>query len=120
MPSLILTHGRSECWELIPPSKMWNCSTLTRQVARIGGNGVVAFTDCTFDEWSHNNDLPAITAASGSLLIRGCDFRQNSPHVLLQEGVERAVIAGNLFHGPAQIENLSKRDVQIALNVASS
>jgi len=86
----------------------------------MGGYGVVAFTDCTFDEWSHNNDLPAIATASGSLLLHGCDFRQNSPHVSLQEGVERAVIVGNLFHGPAQIENLSKRDVQIALNVASS
>ncbi len=90
-----------------------------KQVARIGGRGVVAFTDCTFDEWAHTNDRAAIQVDSGSLLIRGCDFRQASPHVTLAEGVERAVITANLFRGPAQIENRSKQDVRIALNVAS-
>ena len=90
------------------------------QVAKIAGHGVVAFTDCTFDEWAHTNDRAAIQVASGSLLVRGCDFRQNSPHVALAEGVERAVITANLFTGPTKIENLSKKDVHIALNSASS
>ena len=91
-----------------------------KQIAKIGGHGVVAFTDCTFDEWAHTNDRAAIQAASGSLLVRGCDFRQNSPHIWLGEGVDRAVITANLFTGPAKIENASKKDVQIGLNVASS
>lgn len=51
------------------------------QIAKIEGHGVVAFTDCTFDEWAHTNDRAAIQATSGSLLMRGCDFRQNSPHI---------------------------------------
>jgi hypothetical protein len=34
--------------------------------------------------------------------------------------VDRAVISGNLFAGPAQIRNASKHDVQIGLNAASS
>jgi hypothetical protein len=91
-----------------------------KQIAKIGGHGVVAFTDCTFDEWAHTNDRAAIQAASGSLLVRGCDFRQNSPHIWLGERVERAVITANLFAGPAKIENASKKDVQIGLNVAST
>jgi hypothetical protein len=91
-----------------------------KQIAKIGGHGVVAFTDCTFDEWAHTNDRAAIQATSGSLLVRGCDFRQNSPHIWLGEGVERAVITANLFSGPAKIENASKNDVQIGLNVAST
>jgi hypothetical protein len=90
------------------------------QIAKIGGHGVVAFTDCTFDEWAHTGDRAAIQATSGSLLVRGSDFRQNSPHIWLGEGVERAVITANLFTGPAKIENASKRDVQIGLNSASS
>ena len=90
-----------------------------KQIAKIGGHGVVAFTDCTFDEWAHTNDRAAIQAVSGSLLVRGCDFRQNSPHIWLGEGVERAVITANLFTGPAKIENTSKNDVQIGLNAVS-
>ena len=91
-----------------------------KQIAKIGGHGVVAFTDCTFDEWAHTNDRAAIQAASGSLLVHGCDFRQNSPHIRLGEGVERAVIAANLFTGPAKIDNASKKDVQIGLNAVST
>ena len=87
-----------------------------KQIAKIGGHGVVAFSDCTFDEWAHTNDRAAIQASSGSLLVRGCDFRQNSPHIWLGEGVERAVITANLFAGPAKIENASKTDAKIGLN----
>ena len=90
------------------------------QVAKIGGHGVISFTDCTFDEWTHTNDRAAIQASSGSLLVQGCDFRQNSPHIKLGEVVERAVITANLFNGPAKVENCSKNDVQIALNSASA
>jgi hypothetical protein len=51
-------------------------------------------------------------------LIRGCDFRQNQPHIALSEGVDRAVITGNLFAGQAQIRNASTKEVQIGLNAA--
>jgi hypothetical protein len=33
--------------------------------------------------------------------------------------VDRAIITGNLFSGRAQIENSSRKDVQIASNAAS-
>ena len=90
------------------------------QVARLAGNGVVAFSDCTYDEWAHTGDRAAIQVVSGSVLIRGCDFRQNSPHISLGEGVERAVITANLFTGSVKIENASKGDVQIGFNSAWS
>ena len=85
------------------------------QVAKIAG-GTVGFSDCTFVEWK--KDRAAIQVSGGSVLIRGCDFRQNQAHISLSEAVDRAVITGNLFAGKAQIRNASTRDVQIGLNSA--
>ena len=89
------------------------------QIAKVGGQGTVGFSDCTFVQWGSTEDRAAIQASSGSLLVRGCEFRQKKRHIALGESVERAVITGNLFDGPAQIENSSKMDVQIGLNAAS-
>jgi hypothetical protein len=89
------------------------------QIAKIGGQGTVGFSDCTFVQWSATGDRAAIQASSGSLLIRGCEFRQRKRHISLGKTIERAVITGNLFEGPAQIENASTMDVQIGLNAAS-
>jgi Pectate lyase superfamily protein len=85
------------------------------QIAKLAG-GTVGFSDCTFVEWK--KDRAAIQASGGSVLIRGCDFRQNQPHIALNEGVDRAVITGNLFAGKAQIRNASTGDVQMGLNSA--
>jgi hypothetical protein len=90
------------------------------QIAKIGGQGTVGFSDCTFVEWGKNGDRAAIQAASGSLLVQGCEFRRDLKHILLGPGVDRAVISGNLFSGSARIENTSKGDVQIGLNAAAS
>lgn len=86
------------------------------QIAKIAGKGTVGFSDCTFVEW--RKDRAAIQASAGSVLIRGCEFRQSQPHISLSDGVDRAVISGNLFAGPAQIQNAATRDVQIGLNAA--
>lgn len=86
------------------------------QIAKIGGQGTVGFSDCTFVEWK--SERAAVQVSAGSVLIRGCEFRQNKPHIALGEGVDRAVITGNLFAGPAQIRNASTKDVQIGLNAA--
>jgi hypothetical protein len=84
------------------------------QIATIAGQGTVGFSDCTFVQWK--KDRAAIQVSGGSALIRGCDFRQDQPHITLSEGVDRAVITGNLFAGQAQIHNASTKDVQIGLN----
>ena len=89
------------------------------QIAKVGGQGTVGFSDCTFVQWSDKGDRAAIQASSGSLLVRGCEFRQRKPHISLGKSIERAIITGNLFDGPAQIENASTMDVQIGLNAAS-
>jgi len=86
------------------------------QIAKIAGQGTVGFSDCTFVEW--RKDCAAIQASSGSLLIRGCDFRRNQPHISLGQSVDRAVITGNIFTGPAQIQNASTKVVQVGLNAA--
>jgi hypothetical protein len=85
------------------------------QIAKLAG-GTVGFSDCTFVEWK--KDRAAIQVSGGSALIRGCDFRQNQPHIALSVDVDRAVITGNLFAGKAQILNASTKDVQIGLNAA--
>ena len=89
------------------------------QIAKIAG-GTVGFSDCTFVEWGGKaNDLPAIQAAAGTVIIRGCEFNKRAPAMTLGEGVRRAVITGNVFSLPeasAGIVNKSTGNVQIGLN----
>jgi hypothetical protein len=89
------------------------------QISKIAGSGTVGFSDCTFVQWGQEGDRAAIQVSSGSLLIRGCEFLQNKRHISLGEAVDRAVISGNLFAGPAQIENSSTKDIQVGLNSSS-
>ncbi len=90
------------------------------QIAKIDGKGTVGFSDCTFVQWGgKQGDLPALQVNSGGLIVSGCEFRKPHPHIVLGPNVERAVITGNLFDGPAHIENVSRNNVQIGLNSAS-
>ena len=90
------------------------------QIARIGGMGTVGFGDCTFAQWGgKDGDRPAIQAQSGTVLIRGCEFRQDRPQIQLGKDVGRAIIAENLFTGSERIINQSKGNVQIGLNVSN-
>jgi hypothetical protein len=89
------------------------------QIAKIAGQGTAGFSDCTFVQWGKAGDRAAIQAASGTLLVKGCEFRERAPQVSLGPLVDRAVIIGNLFTGPERIENASKNHVEIGLNAAS-
>jgi hypothetical protein len=90
------------------------------QIARIAGKGTVGFSDCTFMQWDHNKEgRAALRVESGSLLVRGCEFQENKPHLNLGEAVRRAVVTGNLFTGKPQIVNRSKGQVSIADNAGS-
>lgn len=86
------------------------------RIAKVAGSGTVGFSDCTFVEWSESHE--ALQVNAGSVLIRGCEFRQPKPHIALEEKVDRAVIVGNIFAGPARIRNSCSADVQIGLNAA--
>jgi hypothetical protein len=90
-----------------------------QQIAKIAGRGTVGFSDCTFVQWdSKREGRHALQVASGTVLVRGCEFRANRPQIELAEAVDRAVITDNLFAGPAQIANKSRGSVQIGTNAA--
>jgi len=89
------------------------------QIAKIAGTGTVGFGDCTFVQWGgRDGSRPAIQAQSGTVLIRGCEFRQNRPQIQLSKAVERAIIAENLFAGPERIINEADGSVQLGLNAS--
>jgi hypothetical protein len=116
-PTMVEVRAANKGVVRISNSAFWGpCN----QIAKIDGQGTVGFSDCTFVQWGKDGDRAAIQAASGSVLIQGCEFRERKPHVCLGKGVDRAVVTGNLFSGPAQIQNDSGKDVQIGFNAASS
>jgi pectate lyase-like protein len=89
------------------------------QIAKIAGTGTVGFSDCTLVQWGgKERDRPAIQAQGGTVLIRGCEFRQDRPQIELGEGVRRAIIAENVFAGRERVVNRSQGNVQLGLNVS--
>lgn len=96
-----------------------NCAFWGRsnQIAKIAGTGTVGFSDCTLSQWGgKDGSRHAIQVQSGTVLIRGCEFQQNRPHILLGKKVSRAIIAENIFKGPIRISNQSQGNVKIGLN----
>ncbi len=90
-----------------------------RQIAKIAGRGTVGFSDCTFVQWDAKTEgRHALQVQSGTILVRGCEFRADRPQIELGKAVDRAVISDNVFAGPAQIANNSEGSVQIANNAA--
>lgn len=89
------------------------------QIARVAGKGTVGFSDCTFVQWDrHGEGRHALQIESGSVLVRGCEFRQDRPQIELGEHVRRAVITDNLFTGRARITNHSHGSIQIGHNAS--
>jgi hypothetical protein len=112
-PTMVEVRASNKGVVRISNSAFWGpCN----QIAKIDGQGTVGFSDCTFVQWGREGDRAAIQANSGSLLVRGCEFRQKLRHISLGKAVNCAVITGNIFRGPAQIDNASQNDVQIGLN----
>lgn len=91
-------------------------------VARLHGSGLTSFTSCEFVQWNLQNskdNAPAIHAFGGSLIVMGNDFQQNGTQVILESGVEKAVIVGNVVTGQLNIVNNGmKRKPQIGFNAA--
>ena len=76
------------------------------QVARIAGTGTVGFSDCTFVQWDRSNEgRPAVQVASGSVVVRGCEFQEDKPQVSLGPAVRRAVITDNLISGSLRVQD---------------
>jgi Pectate lyase superfamily protein len=91
------------------------------QIGRIEGEGTVGFSDCTLMQWdSDRKGRAAIQAEGGTLLVRGCEFKNDAPQVRLGPGVRRAVIAENVFAGRERILNETREaSVQIGLNAST-
>ena len=97
-----------------------NCSFWgpCHQIARIAGTGTVGFSDSTFCQWDAKREgRSAIQASGGTLLVRGCEFQQDKPQIALTETVRACVVVGNVFEGPARIQNESDGAVEISANV---
>jgi hypothetical protein len=89
------------------------------QIAKIAGKGTVGFSDCTFMQWDHKREgRAAIQASSGTILVRGCEFQEDKPQILIGEDVKRAVIADNIIKGKTRIANESKGAIVIHDNAA--
>ena len=87
------------------------------QIAKVAGQGTVGFSDCTFVQWDRKKEgRPALQVESGTVLVRGCEFREDKPQITLGEKVRRAVISENVVRGRLRMENLSKTDVIITNN----
>ncbi len=87
------------------------------QIARIDGRGTVGFSDCTFHQWdAEKQGRAALQVHGGTVLVRGCEFQQDKPQIVLEPSVRRAVIADNVFAGPERIANGSPGNVRIANN----
>ncbi|HOZ48460.1 MAG TPA: glycosyl hydrolase family 28-related protein [Candidatus Hydrogenedentes bacterium] len=81
------------------------------------GKGIVGLSDCTFVQWGHHREgCRAVEAYGGSILVRGCTFREDRPQIYLGEGVQRAIITENLITGAERIENESEGVIVIANN----
>ncbi len=80
------------------------------QIAKVDGQGTVGFSDCTFVQWDHKNEgRAAVQAGGGTLLVRGCEFREDKPELELGEGLRRAVLSDNVFRGKPRINNHAKQ-----------
>ena len=89
------------------------------QVATITGRGTVGFSDCTFVQWDRKKEgRAAIQAEGGTLLVRGCEFRENKPQIEIGAAVHRAVITDNILTGLPRITNHSQHPVVIGNNAA--
>jgi hypothetical protein len=88
------------------------------QIARVGGKGTVGFSDCTFVQWDQGKQgRPAIDALSGTILVRGGDFRENKLAVRLGPDVAKAIVTDCVAPGRFLFENRSKGQVKVANNL---
>jgi hypothetical protein len=90
------------------------------QIARLAGSGTVGFSDCTFVQWGGKEKTrAALQVQAGTVLVRGCEFRQDRPQIDLGKDVQKAIITENIFTGPERINNQSQGKVQIGQNVGN-
>jgi len=106
-------HGPNPTMVLVAPTnngvvRFSNCAFWgpCNQIAEVAGKGTVGFGDCTFVQWDgQHTQRAAIHATGGSILVRGCEFREDKNHVSIEKGVKKAIVSDNLTPGPLRIQS---------------
>jgi len=103
----------------ISNSAFWGPSTKNADIS----GGSVGFESCVFNAWNADKSGAAsIHVHTGAtVLVRGCEWQSDgggAPQVLLDAGVNKAIIAENIIKGAANIvDNGAKFKPVIANNV---
>lgn len=76
------------------------------RIAVVDGRGTIGFSDCTFVQWSQKQDgLPAIDALGGTVLVRGCEFKEDKLQIRLGHYVEQAMFTENVLAGRKRVDD---------------
>ena len=87
------------------------------QIAKIAGPGTTGFSDCTFVQWDRKKEgRHALQVNDGTVIVRGCEFRENKPQIQLSSAVRRAVITDNVMTGKLRLDNQAGPKAVIANN----
>lgn len=76
--------------------------------------GRLSFQNCTFEQWGHNGDDPAIDCPKGSLSLLGNTFLLDKLHVRLGELCNNAQIVDNIFPSGINLENNSDGEILVS------
>ena len=101
----------------------------TDRCALIEGDpiGMVTFSNCTFGEWPENREMsneerkkrdPAVAALGGSVMVRGCEFRDHKPQIYLGPDLQGAIVTDNIMHWPIDIRTEMKNQAIVKDNLA--
>lgn len=91
------------------------------QIAKISGTGTIGFGDCTFMQWdSKREGRHAIQVESGTVLVRGCEFKESKNQIELKPNVSRAVVSDNVVNGSVRIKNESNGQTSVHGNVGTA
>jgi len=79
----------------------------SNQIAKIAGSGSVSFSNCIFNQWDSikQGRFAIQVTGSGSLIMQASEFQQDGNQIVLDKGLQRAVIVGNLLTGTKRIQN---------------
>jgi len=106
------------------PVKFANCGFWTvpetAEQAVLEGHCTTILNGCHFADWGiSDGKAPCVRAAAGRVTVTACDFRAPKTQILLEPKVSAAAVFGNQFRQKERVENRSKGDVQLGMNVVS-
>jgi hypothetical protein len=98
----------------------WGVPT-TDSHAILDGAGHTTFSGCHFITWGQrDNAAPAILARRGGLTVTACDFMDaGKTQIVLESGVDAALVYGNRLRGAEKITNRAGARAQVSMNAVS-